>query len=81
MMVQEMEEDFYQHKRYSHSIRRLLKKKLPVNSQGKHGHLPPIATTQSEGAIPQIDANDTTIENEGMGSITEPLRESRADAN
>lgn len=41
LMVNELEDDFSQHKRYSENIRKLKKKKMPKHN-GKLGQLPPI---------------------------------------
>lgn len=56
-----MEQEFINHKRYSHSIRRLHKRKLPTNQQGKHGHLPPI-----EGTLHSADDRERNV-NDGGG--------------
>lgn len=56
-----------------------MKKKLPVNSQGKHGHLPPITTAQSEGALPQPDGNETMMEAKGMTINSDHQRDSLVD--
>eukprot|EP00347_Sterkiella_histriomuscorum_P022256 403331127 len=62
LQVQDLEQEFVNHKRYSQSIRRLTKKRLPVNQQGKHGHLPPIGSSQSQGnTLDNINATKDEI--------------------
>ena len=41
MMVNDLENEFHQHKKYSDNLRRLRKKKLPKHG-GKPGQLPPL---------------------------------------
>jgi hypothetical protein len=58
LMVTDLESEFMMHKRYSHSIRKMYKKKLPQH-EGRVGKLPPIDGRAASEGRDDERANDT----------------------
>mmetsp|Transcript_2460 Transcript_2460/g.2408 ORF Transcript_2460/g.2408 Transcript_2460/m.2408 type:complete len:207 (-) Transcript_2460:62-682(-) len=74
MMVNELEHEFKQHKKYSESIRRLKKKKLP-KFNGRPGHLPPLEDEQEDDPYVEKDKEKKDVPEVAMSMEVKPSGE------